>query len=108
MANPFAAVWRALVGALSRMFSRPTAVRALPPGERDPAPGTRDFLRHPSDGDDVSDPRADAWIAGLRAALPFPQPAYGSVEAPATPREVHERMSALDAEIAAQVARAVE
>ncbi len=106
MANPFAALWRALARALARLFADVSRAPALPPGARDPAPGTRDFLRHPGDDSDVSDPRADAWLAWLRASLPYPQPAYGSAEPPATPREAHERMSALDAEIAAQVSRA--
>lgn len=108
MANPLAELWRSLVDALRRLFEGAPAVPALPPGASDPAPGTRDFLRHPADDGAVNDPRAEAWIAHLRAELPFPQPLYGTAEPPATARELHERLSALDAEIAAQVARAAE
>ncbi len=105
MATPFAKLWRAVLNALSRLRSlRGAATPTL--AAADPAPGTLDFLRVPDDDAPVSDPRADAWLAHLRATLPFPQPAYGAVELPATPREVQERMSALDAEIAAQIAHA--
>lgn len=104
MENPFAKLWRAILARFSRLRSP----RALGPGERDPAPGSRDFLRHPGDDAPVNDPRADAWLAHLRASIPYPQPLYGSVEAPSSPREVHERMAALDAEVAAQIAAAAE
>lgn len=102
MANPLTKLWRAIVA----LFSRAPKPRALPAGVRDPAPGSRDFLRHPGDDAPVNDPRADAWLAHLRASLPFPQPVYGTAEPPATPREVHERMRALDDEVAAQIAAA--
>ncbi len=106
MATPLATLWRSLFDALTRLLTRRGTARPRLAAAPLPAPGTRDFLRHPHDDDAVSDPRADAWIAHLRATLPFPQPAYGAVELPATPREVQERMSALDAEVAAQVAQA--
>ena len=91
MANPLTKLWRAIVA----LFSRTPKPRPLPAGVRDPAPGSRDFLRHPGDDALVNDPRADAWLAHLRASLPFPQPVYGTAEPPSTPREVHERMRAL-------------
>ncbi len=105
MANPITALWRSLRDALTRLF-RSDRTRALPARASDPLPGSRDFLRHPSDDTDVNDPRADAWLAHLRASIPFPQPLYGSVDAPSSPREVHERMAALDAEVASQIAAA--
>jgi hypothetical protein len=57
-------VWRALVAWFERVFGRG---RSLDAG-LDAAPGTREYLRHPKD-DAVSDPRADSWIANLRAEL---------------------------------------
>lgn len=108
MATPWSALWRSVREVVTRMFRRKASAPKLAAGERDPEPGTRAFLRHPKDDLAVNDPRNDAWIAHLRAELPFPQPLYGAVEPPATAREVHEQMSALDAEIAEQVARAVE
>ena len=97
-------LWRTLVAWFGRWFGR---TRALGAGAVDPAPGTREFLRHPKD-DAVSDPRADSWIANLRAELPYPQPLYGSADPPADAKEFHDRLSAIEAEIAAGVARAVE
>jgi hypothetical protein len=76
----------------------------LLPAPSDPPPGTRDFLHHPSDDSPVSDPRTESWITHLRTNLPFPQPLYGASDAPDNARELHERLSALDAEMAAQVA----
>jgi hypothetical protein len=106
MAPPLAKLWRSLVDALTSLFTRRHAALPRLSAAPLPEPGTRDFLRHANDDAAMSDPRADAWIAHLRATLPFPQPAYGAVELPATPREVQERMSALDVEVAAQVAQA--
>lgn len=97
-------LWRRIVVWLARVLGRP---RALDAGGSDPAPGSQAFLRHPKD-DAVSDPRADSWIANLRTELPFPQPLYGAAEPPANAKELHERLGALEAEIAAGVARAVE
>ena len=54
----------------------------------------------------MSDARADAWIAQLRAELPFPQPLFGTAEPPAHDSEFRERLEALQAEVAAGVARA--
>lgn len=97
-------LWRALVAWLARVLGRDRS----PPNDRDAAaPGTRGFLGF-AGGDVVSDPRADSWIANLRAELPFPQPLYGAAEPPANAKELHERLGALEAEIAAGVARAVE
>lgn len=103
MANPLTSWLRTLRRAWRRLTARP---RALPAGVVDPRPGTRAFLRHPRDEDAVTDPRDDAWITHLRTTLPFPQPVYGTADAPANARELHERMRLLDTELAVQVERA--
>lgn len=48
---------------------------------------------------DVSELQAMAWIDYLRAELPFPQPVFGSAEAPASPQELRERLSHTELEI---------
>lgn len=85
-----------LARALRRDRSAPNQLPAPPAARGLPAIG----------GGPVSDARADAWIAHLRAELPFPQPLYGTAEPPAHARELHERLAALEAEVAAGVARA--
>jgi hypothetical protein len=96
--------WRAFVAWIARLFRRD---RLLAQGASTPSPGTPTFLGF---GEDVTvnDPRTDSWIANLRAELPFPQPLYGTAEPPANAKELYERLHALDAEVAAGVARAAE
>lgn len=53
----------------------------------------------------MNDLRNDAWIAHLRAELPFPQPLYGAAEPPASTRELIERLAAVDVEVAESLAR---
>lgn len=55
---------------------------------------------------DVSELRAMAWVEYLRAELPFPQPAFGSAEAPATPQELRERLVRAEGEVIDAIARA--
>ncbi|MFO0607879.1 MAG: hypothetical protein U0324_32245 [Polyangiales bacterium] len=96
-------LWRALVAWLARVLGRG---RSAPNDVDASEPGTRDYLGFSREAV-VNDPRADSWIANLRAELPFPQPLYGTAEPPANAKELHERLGALEAEVAAGVARAV-
>ncbi len=54
----------------------------------------------------MSDGPTELWLARLRAEVPFPQPAYGAVEAPGSVREVQARIREATAEVLAGVARA--
>jgi len=54
----------------------------------------------------MSDGPTELWLARLRAEVPFPQPAYGVVEAPGSVREVQARMRDATADVLAGVARA--
>ncbi len=91
-----ARLWRALRG--------DRALPALP----EPPPGSAGFLFATLRERPVNDPRFDAWVAQLRAELPFPQPAYGSSEAPANADELIERLAALDTELGESISRAAE
>lgn len=93
-----AELWRSLWGGGAR------PERALP--EPMPEPGSAGFLFPRGRNGAMNDPRFDAWVAQLRAELPFPQPAYGSAEAPASAHELVERLTALDAELAEAIALA--
>lgn len=53
----------------------------------------------------MNDLRNDAWIAHLRAELPFPQPLYGSVEPPAGTKDLLDRLAAVDLEVGDALAR---
>jgi hypothetical protein len=60
--------------------------------------GASDF-RNILEGASMNDLRNDAWIAHLRAELPFPQPLFGVAEPPASTRELLERLAAVDVEL---------
>lgn len=69
------------------------------------APAIGDPYREILDGSAMNDLRNDAWIAHLRAELPFPQPLYGAVEPPGSSRELIERLAAVDLEVSEALAR---
>lgn len=102
--------WRRAWAAVRRWFDRSYSERprALGAGERDPAPGSEGFLRVAGDGSMTNDLRDDAWIQHLRAELPFPQPAFGSAEAPTDMRELLERFTQADLALRDAVERAAQ
>ena len=105
--TPLSALWSSLVDILRRWFGVRTT-RALPaPAHALAEPGSAEFLDFLRGEAVVNDPRSDTWIAHLRAELPFPQPLYGAAEPPANVRELTERLTALDREIASQIEHAL-
>lgn len=66
--------------------------------------GRTEFQRALAEGG-VNDLRNEAWIAHLRAELPFPQPAYGAVEPPTSARELMDRLAAVDVEVGELIAQ---
>ena len=58
-----------------------------------PEPGTLGFVGLDAGGAAVSDLKLFGWLKHLQAEVPYPQPAYGRVEAPSTPAELVERLT---------------
>lgn len=58
-----------------------------------PEPGTLGFVGLDPGGAAMSDLKLFGWLKHLQAEVPYPQPAYGRVEPPATPAELVERLA---------------
>lgn len=86
------------------VWRRRRATRALEAGDgldlRNPA-----VLCLPDTEAAMSDTPAELWLARLRAEVPFPQPAFGGAEAPASVRDMQARLRDATAEVLAAVAR---
>lgn len=70
-----------------------------------PARESLSIYREVLDGSAMNDLRNDAWIAHLRAELPFPQPLYGAAEPPASSKDLLDRLAAVDVEVTEALAR---
>lgn len=88
--------WRRLL-----RWLRVPSSRAAAPALDDPR---TEFQRALAEGG-VNDLRNEAWIAHLRAELPFPQPPFGAAEPPSTARELMDRLAAVDVAVGELIAQ---
>ncbi|MEZ4389947.1 MAG: hypothetical protein R3A48_02535 [Polyangiales bacterium] len=84
------------------------ALRGVGASPRAPLEPGRTEFQSALGGGDVNDLRNEAWIAHLRAELPFPQPQFGAAEPPASAKELMDLLAAADVEVGELIARPVE